>query len=102
MNAIIELVRELLVRVQLKSPKLYVKLQWISSILGTVIGALLVLNTSFDWGWGLILILHIPLTTILSGVVTFLTGIFLLAITPVEDKKALTEKLDKQLPDNSY
>lgn len=95
MNAIIELVRELLVRVQLKSPKLYIRLQWISSILGTVIGALLALNTAFDWGWGLILILNIPLTMILSGVVTFLTGIFLLAITPVENKKELDEKLIK-------
>ena len=93
MNAIIELIRELLIRLKLKSPALFVKLQWVSGLLVTIITSLLIINSTFGWGWGLILIFKIPLTIILGSIITFLSGIFITAKTTVDDKKELNGKL---------
>lgn len=76
MNTILDLLKVLVLRWQAESPKLFVRLQWISSIIGALISAVLILNTSFNWRLGLVLIAKIPLTLILTGIVTFLAGVF--------------------------
>lgn len=93
MNELIKFFKEIIIRISHESPALFKKLQWISGLLTAVIPALLGLNEMFDWGWGLILIANIPLTYILSGVCTFLIGIFATAMTTVEDKEKLNAKL---------
>jgi len=96
MIPIINLVRELLIRIKLKSPKLFIQIQWWSGAIGTIITATLLLNSTFDWEFELIGILNIPFTTILSGIVTFLGGLFVTANLTVQDTKRLETKLDEK------
>lgn len=95
MQTIIDLVRELLIRIKLKSPKLFIKLQVSSVITCAILGGLLTLNSSLGWGWEMIMFLKMSLTTVLGGVITFLVGIFTIASITVENKKDLTDKLNK-------
>lgn len=94
MSTLITLVRELIFRWKAESPKLFVRIQWISGILTALITTTLILNTSFEWGLGLILIANMPLTSILGAIGTFLGGIFTTAKVTVEDKVELTKKLE--------
>lgn len=93
MNQLIAFFREIIIRISHESPALFKKLQWISGLLTALIPALLGMNEMFDWGWGLITIVNVPLTYILSGLTTFLIGIFATSLTTVEDKEKLNAKL---------
>ena len=93
MVQLIAFFREIIIRLSHESPKLFKKIQWISGLLTAVIPVLLGLNETFDWGWGLIKIANVPLTYILSGLCTFLIGIFATAMMPVENKDKLKEQL---------
>lgn len=95
MKQLIDLVRELLHRLQLESPDLYKKIQWISGTLATLIGVALGLNSAFEWGWGLIMFFNIPLTYILATIATFIGGVFGMAKTPVKNNEHLEAKLKK-------
>jgi hypothetical protein len=93
MTQLIKFFREIIIRMSHESPALFKKFQWISGLLTTLIPALLGMNEMFDWGWGLIMIVNVPLTYILSGSTTFLIGIFATSMITVDDKEKLNERL---------
>lgn len=96
MQQLISLFREIILRIfSHESPELFKKIQWFSGIITGLITVLLIGNSMFDWGWGLITIVHISLTQILSGIVLLLGGIFGASTVPVKDTEKLSANLKK-------
>lgn len=94
MEQFIAFFRDLMIRLQAKSPKFFNVLKWISTGIGVFIGLGLTLNELYDFGWGLIMVFgKIPLTQLLIMVMAFLSGIFAVAALTISDKSERKEDL---------
>lgn len=89
MSNIFEIIKMLILRWRIESPKLFVKLQWISGILTSIIATVLTLNETNDWMLDQVEVLSMSLTTILISTLTFLIAVFGTSRITVKDPKEL-------------
>jgi hypothetical protein len=77
MEKLILLFTELVLRVKSESPKLFVRLQWISGIISSILTVILVLNEVFNFGLGTIILYGtMNLPTFLTTINALLLGVF--------------------------
>lgn len=91
MNTIINILKEVALRVNAESPELFKKIQWASGVLVMLITFALSANASLGLGWGLVVFFKIPLTTILAGIAGTLTAVFGVSKLPVKDADILVK-----------
>lgn len=81
--------RELIQRFATESPDFYKKLQWWVGGFTAVLGLALAGDAAFDWGFGGVCFLNMPLDVIINYVIVFLVGVFGLSLTPVKNPDKL-------------
>jgi len=93
MGNLIAFVRDLLIRLKGKNPKLFATLQWVCGIVATILGILLSGNALFHWGWEAVSVFSITVTELFGYIITFLGGIFAAAQLTVSDNSQQKDKL---------
>jgi len=77
-------------RLKAKNPKFFNTLQWITGLIGGILGLILIGNVSFGWGLGEILLIKIPLTDLFGYLIVFFGAVFggsQLAVSNTSDTK---------------
>jgi hypothetical protein len=86
MEKLILLFAELVLRYKAESPKLFVKLQWISGIISSILTVVLVSNEVFSFGLGTIILYGtMNLPTMLAAINALLLGVFGVSKLPVKN-----------------
>ena len=94
MEQFIVFVRDALIRLKSKSPKFFNVLKLIAATLGAFDSLALWLNSQYNLGWELIMLFSkIPLTSLLSNLLTFLIGIFAASTLTMSTQSENRDKL---------